>query len=131
MLAEATPLPTQSDLGSFLGMCTVYRRFVNDFSKIAALLTSMLNKEELDLLPELDGERRYAFETSKTCQISPQVLRLPRQGLPYSVDMDGSGAQLGCTLLQKHQDRNIYPSGFWFRTLSSAERSYSTTEKEC
>ena len=83
------------------------------------------------LLPELDEEWRSDFETLKTCQISPTVLRLPQLGLPYSLDTDASDAKLGCTLLLKHEDGNRYPVGFWSRTLSSAERNYSTTEKEC
>ncbi|CDF33132.1 unnamed protein product [Chondrus crispus] len=112
-------------------MCTVYRRFVHHFAKIAAPLTSMLKKGEPDRLPELDEDSRSSFEALKTCLISPPILQLPRLGIPYSLDTDASDAQLGCTLLQQHEDGNRYPVGFWSRTLSSAERNYSTTEKEC
>ena len=59
------------------------------------------------------------------------MLKLPRLGLPYSLDTDASEAQWGCTVLQTHEDGHRYPVGYWSRTLSSAERNYSTTEKEC
>ena len=74
-LAEAKPPRTQTKLRSFLGMCNVYRRFVDHFAKIAVPLTSFLKNGEPDVLPELDEERRSAFETLKTCLISPPVLR--------------------------------------------------------
>ena len=56
-LAEAKPPRTETELRSFLGMCNVYRRFVDHLAKIAAPLTSMLKKGEPDVLPELDEER--------------------------------------------------------------------------
>ena len=121
-LAEAKPPRTQTELRSFMGICNVYRRFVDHFAKIAAPLTSMLQKGQSDLLPDLDEERRSAFETVKTCLISPPVLRLSRLELPYYLDTDASDAQLGCTLLQQHEDGNRYPIGFWSRTLLSEER---------
>ena len=61
----------------------------------------------------------------------PPVLKLPHLGLPHSLDSDASEAQLGCTLLQTHEDGHRYPVGYWSRTLASAERNYSKTEKEC
>ncbi|CDF40057.1 unnamed protein product [Chondrus crispus] len=122
---------TQTELRSFLGMCNVYRRFIDHFAKIAAPLTAMLRKGGPDVLPNLDKEQTTAFQTLKECLISPPVLKLPRLGRPYSLDTDASDAQLGCTLLQTHEDGHRYPVGYWSRTLSSAECNYSTTEKEC
>ena len=109
----------------------MYRRFIDHFAKIAALLTAMLRKGEPDVLPELDEDRITAFSRLKECLVSPPVLQLPRLGLQYSLDTDASDAQLGCTLLQTHEDGHRYPVGYWSRTLSSAESNYSTTEKEC
>ena len=83
-------------------MCNVYRRFLDCFAQIAAPLTSMLKKGEPNRILELDEERRSVSEALKTCLISPLVLRLPRLGLPYSLDTDASASQLGCTLLQQH-----------------------------
>ena len=60
----------------------------------------------------------------------PLLLKLPSLGLLYSLDADASDAQLDCTLLQTHDDEHRFPVWYWSRTLSSAERNYSTTEKE-
>ena len=112
-------------------MCNVCRRFVDHFAKIAAPVTAMLRKGEPDVLPDLDEGQTTAFNKLKECLISPPVLKLPRLGRPYSLDTDASDAQLACTLLQTHEDGHRYAVGYWSRTLSSAERNYSTTEKEC
>ena len=112
-------------------MCNVYRRFVDHFAKKAAPLTAMLREGEPDVLPDLGQEQTTAFNKLKECLISPPVLKLLRLGRPYSLDTAASDAQLGCTVRQTHEDGHRYPVGYWSRTLSSAERNYSTTEKEC
>ena len=126
-LSDATPPRTQTELRSFLGMCNVYRRFVDHCAKIEAPLTAMLRKGEPDVLPELNDEHITTFNKLKECLVSPPVLKLPRLELHYLLDTDASDAQLGCILLQTHEDGHRYPVGYWSRTLSSAERNYSTT----
>ena len=112
-------------------MCNLYRRFFDHFAKIAAPLTAMLRKRESDVLPDLDEERTTAFNQLKECLISHPVLELTRLELPYPLDTEASDAQLSCKLQQTHEDGHRYPVGYWSRMLSSAERNYSTTEKEC
>jgi len=58
------------------------------------------------------------------------VLRLPHPEKPYVLDVDASAGQLGCTLLQEHE-KVLHPVGYWSKTLTPAQRNYSTTEKEC
>lgn len=72
-----------------------------------------------------------SFRTLKAALVSPPVLRLPRSGLPFSVVTDSSEYQIGCVLLQTHEDGQKYPLGYWSRALSGPERNYSVTEKEC
>jgi hypothetical protein len=43
----------------------------------------------------------------------------------------GTDGQLGCCLLQEQPDGKPLPLRYWSRTLNTAERNYSTTEKEC
>lgn len=47
------------------------------------------------------------------------------------VDPDASKAQLQCVLLQNQEENKLNPVGYWLRSLSSAERKYDTTHKEC
>lgn len=122
---------TQSELRSFLGLCNVYRRFVPNFSRAAAPLNKLLTKEYHADLGLFSDEERNAFQLLKTALVSPPILRLPRDGLPYSVDTDACKYQVGCALLQTYPDGKRYPIGFWSRSLTSAERNYSVGEREC
>jgi hypothetical protein len=57
-LRTAKTPSTQSELRSFLGLCNVYRRFVNGFAKIAAPLNSLLRKGES---PQWDPSMRISY----------------------------------------------------------------------
>lgn len=61
----------------------------------------------------------------------PPVLRLPRHELLYSVDTDACKYQIGCALLQTYPSGTRHLIGFWSRSLSPAERNYSSGEREC
>jgi RNase H-like domain found in reverse transcriptase len=39
--------------------------------------------------------------------------------------------QIGCCLFQEQPEGSPQPIGYWSRGLTSAEKNYSTTEKEC
>ncbi len=67
----------------------------------------------------------------KKALASPPILRLPRPDLPFTVDTDACDYQVGCALLQRHEDGVRHPVGFWSRSLYSAERNYGVGEKEC
>ena len=122
---------TQTHLRSFLGVCNVYRRFVPNFAQVSAPLNELLKKGAPVELPPLNEHQRRSFNLLKQALKEPPILRLPRPSLPYSVDTDASDYQIGCALLQTHEDGSRYPIGFWSRSLIQAERNYSVSEKEC
>ena len=130
-IQQAKPPETKTQVRSFVGMCNVYRRFVPNFATVAAPLVELTKKEYPDKLPKLNEEQLRSFEKLKQMLLQPPVLRLPKEGLPYSVDTDASNSQIGCALFQTHDDKKRYPIGYWSRTLSNAERNYSVSEKEC
>ena len=122
---------TQTNLRSFLGMCNVYRRFVPNFARVAAPLNAFLTKGQQFNLPPFNEEQATAFEMLKEALTSPPILKLPRTDLEYSVDTDACDYQVGCSLFQTHADGVRHPIGFWSRSLTAAERNYSTGEREC
>ena len=130
-LEEAKYPTNQTVVRSFLGMCNVYRRFVPNFSRIAAPLNKKLRKGEPTNFEVLNDEEYDAFSTLKKKLMSPPILALPRPGYPYTVDTDACNTQVGCCLLQEQPDGNLHPVGYWSRTLSEPERNYSTSEQEC
>ena len=127
----AKPPRTQRQLRSFLGLCNVYRRFVKNFAHIAAPLTALTKKEQSFTLDPFSQEQLRAFQALKKSLTTTPILRLPRADLPFSVDTDASDYQVGCALMQEHEDKTRHPVGYWSRTLNPAERNYSASEREC
>jgi len=122
---------TRTELRSFLGMCNVYRRFVPGFARIAAPLTDMLKKGEAESFQELTKDQSQAFDALRTALVNPPILSLPKEGLPFTLDVDACDYQLGACLQQEQPDKSLLPLGYYSRTLNPAERNYSTPEKEC
>ena len=122
---------TLTQLRSFLGACNVFRRFVQNFAKIARPLTMLTRKDASPNFENPTDEELEAFETLKQRMTSPPVLALPRHGKPYIVDTDASAYQLGCALLQEQDDETYKPVGYWSYSLNDTERNYSPTEREC
>jgi RNase H-like domain found in reverse transcriptase len=122
---------TQTELRSFLGLCNVYRRFIKGFAKIAAPLNILLRKGETSQLSPLSPEQVFAFDTLRASLLHPPILALPRIEGAFTLDTDASDNQLGCCLLQEQPDGTQKPIGYWSRGLTSYEKNYSTTEKEC
>ena len=117
---------------SFLWACNDYRRFVKGFSKMARPLTDMTHKESEPDVDNPTEAQLQAFEDLKARMIAPPIVALPRYGRPYMIGTDASAYQLGCTLLQEHDEANDWrPVGYWSSSLNDIERNYSATEREC
>ncbi|CAN8076107.1 unnamed protein product [Agarophyton chilense] len=113
-------------------MCNAYRRFVQGFAKVSAPLTAMLKKGTPSECEALTDDQYESFQTLKDKILNPPILALPKPNRPFVLDTDDCDVQLGCALLQEQDSPKDYrPIGYWSRTLTSADRNYSTTEKEC
>ncbi len=128
---EAKYPHTQTELQSLLGLCKVYRRFVPRFATIAAPLNKLLKKGEPASIDFLSPEQADAFDKLRQLLLHPPILALPRRDGLFTLYTDASDGQLGCCLMQDQPNSDRLPVGFWSWTLSSAEKNYSTTEKEC
>lgn len=121
------PQPKNSkDIKSFLGLVGYYRKFIQDFAKIAKPLTKLLKKDEKFIW---DNECSISFQTLKQSIISPPVLQYPDFSKEFIITTDASNYAIGAILSQGkiNSDR---PIAFASRTLNAAEQNYSTTEKE-
>jgi RNase H-like domain found in reverse transcriptase len=99
--------------------------------KFSAPLNVLLRKGEAPQLGPLSPEQVIAFDTLRASLLNPPILALPRIEVAFTIDTDDSDHQLGCCLLQDQPDGTPRPIGYWSRGLTSAEKNYSTTEKEC
>jgi hypothetical protein len=110
------------EVRSFLGLAGYYRRFIENFSKIAKPLTSLLEKGA-DF--SWTDERQKAFEELKKRLTTAPVLTLPHQSKRFTVYCDASRDSLGCVLMQ--EGRVI---AYASRQLCRHELNYPTHDLE-
>ena len=92
---------TQTQVRSFVGLRNAYRRFVKNFAKIEQPLNELVKKATLKDSTAPMEQRLDAFHTLKEALLHPPILCLPQPGTPYTVDVDASARQVGCTLWQE------------------------------
>jgi len=86
-----------SDIHSFLGLAGYYRRFIENFSKIAKPMTNLLKKtNEFEWTPKCE----QSFQTMKQKLTTTPVLALPDIQKDFVVYCDASRQGLGCVLMQ-------------------------------
>jgi len=122
---------TKKHLKSFLGMCSVYRRFFKDFAKRSKPLNALTKAEIPPDLPPPAGVAIASFEDLRNALLCPPVLALPKAIRNLVVDVDACPDQVGCTVLREEPGKVLHPVGFWSRGLTAAEQKYLTTEHEC
>ncbi|GJR91646.1 putative reverse transcriptase domain-containing protein [Tanacetum coccineum] len=89
---------TPTEVRSFLGLAGYYRRFIENFSKIAKSLTILTQKCKTF---DWGEEQELAFQTLKDKLCNAPVLALPDGPEDFVVYCDASGIGLGCVLMQR------------------------------
>ncbi|GJT77518.1 putative nucleotidyltransferase, ribonuclease H [Tanacetum coccineum] len=113
---------TPSEVRSFLGLAGYYRRFIENFSKIAKPLTVLTQKSKTF---DWGEEQENAFQTLKDKLCNAPVLALPDGPEDFVVYCDASGLGLGCVLMQRGKVIT-YAS----RQLKIHEKNYTTHDLE-
>ncbi len=117
-----------TDVRAFHGLASYYRKFIKNFSAIAAPLTALTSsKSKFEWTPKADK----AFQDLKRAIVSADVLK-PFQdapGVPTRVTTDASDEAIGAELAQE-VDGVFHPVAFESRKLTPAERNYPTHERE-
>ena len=130
------PQPTTvTEVRSFLGFVSYYRRFIPNFSKVAKPLNQLL--QNLEGTPSQKKkfkvywgpEQQEAFETlQKLCTESP-ILAYADFKAPFVLHTDASGDGLGAVLYQI-QDGQKRVIAYASRSLSKSERNYPVHKLE-
>lgn len=115
------------ELRSFLGLVSFFRRFIQDFSKIARPLTDLTRKQSS--ISGWDDKCDNSFEGLKTSIISSPVLRHVDWLLPFRGHVDASQTAVGGTLTQTVSGKE-HPLAFFSQKLNDAEQNYSANDRE-
>jgi len=114
------------DVRAFLGTAGYYRKFIRDFSAIAAPL-SELTKDSVKF--EWAAPHEAAFVHLKAAIAEGPVLILPNPSLPFVVHTDASGFAVGA-VLQQDQGNGLQPIAFLSKKMADAETRYPVHEQE-
>ncbi|WVZ90414.1 hypothetical protein U9M48_036719 [Paspalum notatum var. saurae] len=111
-----------TEIRSFLGLAKYYRRFIENFSKIARTMTELL-KDQVSF--EWNDKREKSFRCLKDKLTTTPVLTLPDLQKDFVVYCDASRQGLGCVLMQ---DNHVI--SYASRQLRAHEENYPTHDLE-
>ncbi|KAK1422572.1 hypothetical protein QVD17_17855 [Tagetes erecta] len=117
-----SPPKTPTEVRSFLGLAGYYRRFIQDFSKIATPLTKLTRK---NYKFEWKPEQEEAFQLLKEKLTKAPVLALPEGIEDFVVYSDASHVGLDCVLMQRGK-----VIAYASRKLKPTEAGYPTHDLE-
>lgn len=136
------PVPnTLKELRSFLGFCSYYRRFIEDFSQVAGPLHDVVNTCVCQP-SAAQADKAFKFSWTPECQQSFEHLKerltsAPTTGyadftLPFVLETDASSLGLGAVLYQQQGGKKTVIA-YASRRLRGAERNdrnYSSMKLE-
>ena len=123
------PVPrTKTEVRSFLGLGSYFRRFVPNFARIAKPLHELT---KLDVDFHWEADQQAAFNELKERLCSPPILVHYDPEASLELRTDACDYAIGGLLLQKDPNGQVGVLHYISRLLSDAERKYAVTEKEC
>ncbi|GJS56116.1 reverse transcriptase domain-containing protein [Tanacetum coccineum] len=126
VIAKLPHPTTVKGVRSFLGHAGFYRRFIQDFSKIARPMTHLLEKETPFVFSK---DCIDAFETLKKKLTEAPILVVPDWNLPFELMCDASDFAIGAVLGQRKM-KHFQPIHYASKTMTESQIHYTTTEKE-
>ena len=125
LLSKPAPKSVKS-LKSFLGLCSYYRRFVPNFSKIAQPLNNLLKKS---VKWNWSSKCQNAFDELISKLTSSPILAYPDYSKPFIVTTDASTDSIGAVLSQDI-DGFEKPIAFYSRSINNCEKKYPIFDLE-
>ena len=119
-----------TEVRSFLGLASYYRKFVRNFAEIATPLYRLTEKGRQF---KWTNECQLAFDKLKNFLMTPPILAFPdttQDAGKFILDTDASGVGIGAVLSQVHPDGSERVIAYASRRLSKAESRYCTTRLE-
>ena len=121
------PTPkTQTQVRSFLGLASYYRRFIQDFAGKARPLQRLTEK---NVAFKWDSDCDEAFGALKAALTSAPILAYPMPNGQFILDTDASAFALDAVLSQE-QEGTERVVAYASKSLKRAERNYCVTRRE-
>ncbi len=112
----------------FLGFANFYRRFIRNFSQLAAPLTALTSTK---MTFRWSNAAEAAFTKLRGRFVSAPILRAPDPTRQFVVEVDASEVGVGAVLSQRAtSDDKVHPCAFFSHRLSPAEHNYDIGNRE-
>ena len=116
---QAWPIPkTLQAVRQFLGFCSYYRRFMQNFAQIAKPLHKLT---EQNAKFKWTNECQKAFEQLRNCLSTTPILAYPDFSREFVLDTDASDTGIGAVLTQEDEQGNDRVIAYGSRLLSKPE----------
>ena len=126
VLSWKTP-ESLTEVQSFLGFANFYRRFIQDYSRVARPLTELTKKSEKWAW---NNEAEAAFKELKQRFTTAPILAHFDATKPVIIETDASDFALGAVLSQRDDNNRLHPVAFHSRKFVPAEINYEIHDKE-
>ena len=126
---------TVTEVRSFLGFVSYYRRFIPNFCKVAKPLNTLLqnlegtSNKKKKFKVNWGPDQQEAFETLQRLCTEAPILAYAGFKTPFILHTDASSEGLGAVLYQ-YQDNERRVIAYASRSLSPSERNYPTYKLE-
>ncbi|GFW35656.1 retrovirus-related Pol polyprotein from transposon opus [Trichonephila clavipes] len=122
-IVEMKPPRNSKEMSKFLGMSKWYVKFIKNYADLCEPLYNLKRKLKKFCW---SIEAQKAFDAVKAVITKAPVLKLPDFKTPFELLTDASSIRVGAVLNQE-----LRPVVFASPSLSSAERNYTVSKKEC
>ena len=127
MKVSSWPRPTNpTEVRSFLGLASFYRRFILDFAQISSPLTDLTHKGRQFVWTD-DCEE--AFNSLKQALTSPPLLAYPDFGNKFFLATDASQDAVGAVLSQMEDGKDRVVA-YYSQKLTATQRKWSTYDRK-
>lgn len=124
---EKFPRPSKiEEIQRFLGMASYYRKYIENFSKVAQPMNALLKKNSIFMWSD---SCENSFKQLKKALISRPVLCFADHSRTFYISVDASFYAIGAHI-SNDKPPNDRPIEYYSKSLNAAQINYATTHKE-
>lgn len=120
---------TSTEIKRFTGLCSWYRRFINNFAEVMSPINALLKGKRKRQPIQWTAEAENAFVKIKDALVSAPILCSPDFSKTFTIQSDASDLAIGAILTQEIEgsERII---AYASRSLSKSEKNFGIMERE-